>query len=88
MTIGSDLAQPIINLLTVITGPAVLGYFATQLIKRHRGNLTRASQQDVANKRVLLREQRLENYAHALREDIIQNGHKPRPWPPGLKPKD
>jgi len=85
---GDQLTQLLVNTLTVITGPAVLGYLATQLVKRHRGKLTRAHQEDAANKASVLREQRVTNYAHDLREDLIAAGLTPRPWPRGLKPND
>lgn len=85
---GQDLAQILVNILTVTTGPAVLGYLATQLVKRHRGGLTRATATAEADRRSQIRETRLENYAHGLREDLIAADLKPRPWPPGLKPKD
>ena len=85
---SGQITQIVVNALMVVTGPTVLGYLFAQLVKRHRGKLTRANEADVMNKRTAVREHRLENYVRDLREDIIEAGLKPRPWPRGLKPKD
>ncbi len=78
----------IATLLSAIGLPTATAYLARQLVKRHRGNLTRAQADNIRADRAEKTVTRLYVYISELRADAIARGDKPRPWPRGLKPRE
>lgn len=84
---GIDWNQVVTNLLLGIGSPTVLGYAIVQLVRRHRGKLTRATQDSARAERSEKLAARYLAYIWQLRGNWPK-GSNPPPWPRNLRPKD
>jgi hypothetical protein len=82
-----DWNQVVTNLLLGIGSPTVLGYLIVQLVRRHRGKLTRASIDSARAERAERLAARYLAFIWLLLAHWPE-GHPRPPWPRGLKPKD